>query len=478
MNIFHPAYPVFEQHYQSGKTQIIWARLAGDLETPVSGYLKLTEDKPYSFLLESIEGGATLGRYSIIGFDPDLILTDPDLTDMRAALEGCRIDVVPENLPPMAVSGLFGYLGYDRVRLVEDIPDTNPDTLGIPESILMRPRMLAIFDNIYNEIFLITPVYETTGTPETAYKNACALLRDAINKLDAPLPESFRRGNMDVEADNPALDITSNTTEDEFKAMVRKAIQYIHEGEIFQAVLSQRFSCAFDQPAIALYRSLRTLNPSPFMVHMSFDGYSLVASSPEILARVRDGTVTIRPIAGTRPRGTTPEEDKALAADLLGDEKECAEHLMLLDLGRNDVGRVAQTGTINVTEKFTTELYSHVMHIVSNVEGRLRDDLDILDAHFAGFPAGTVSGAPKVRAMEIIDELEKNRRSFYGGSIGYFSGNGAMDTCIALRTALVKEGTLYVQAGAGIVADSDPDSEYQETVNKARALFRAAELSR
>lgn len=474
MTTIHPTLDTFQSHHNAQKTQLVWTRLPGDLETAVSAYLKLCGDSEHSFLLESIEGGATLGRYSIIGFDPDVVLKDVTLDTLRTHLSDCRIDIIPDNLPPMAVSGLFGYLGYDVIRLIENIPDQNTDDLNIPDSILVRPRTLVIFDNVYNEIFIITPVYDTTDTAQVAYQNACDILTRTTKKLAAPLPRNAEKSatNTDI-----SINITSNTTKDRFLEMVAKAKGYIFNGDIFQTVLSQRFSCDFPLPAFSLYRALRTLNPSPFMVHMNFGEFSIVASSPEIMVRVRDNTVTIRPIAGTRPRGQTPAEDAALAGDLLGDEKECAEHLMLLDLGRNDVGRVADFGTLKVTDQFTIEKYSHVMHIVSNVEGQLRDDLDIIDAHFAGFPAGTVSGAPKVRAMKIIDELETERRRFYAGSMGYFSGNGAMDTCIALRTALIKDKKLYVQAGAGIVADSDPDSEYQETVNKAQALFKAAEMA-
>ncbi len=497
MTHIHPTFDDFKSHYHAGRTQLVWATLPADLQTPVAAYLKLCTDQSHAFLLESIEGGATLGRYSVIGFDPDLLWTSEDhekpLDDLKSLLAACRIDAVPDGLPPMAVSGMFGYMGYDMIRHVEAIPDANLDTLGIPESLLIRPRTLVIFDNVFNEMTIITPVYDTAeegvddergdnnddknkngDVARHIYDHGVHIIQKTITALSGGVPEHALNHKTTHTA---PLDIQSNMTRDDFHAMVGAAKAYIMAGDIFQGVLSQRFSRDFDLPAFELYRSLRTLNPSPFMVHMKLDGFALVASSPEILVRVRDNTVTIRPIAGTRKRGHTAAEDKALEADLLSDPKECAEHLMLLDLGRNDVGRVAKIGSITVTEKFFVEYYSHVMHIVSNVEGDLRADLDCIDAHFAGFPAGTVSGAPKIRAMEIIDELEPQRRSFYGGSIGYFSGNGDMDTCIALRTALVKDGTLYVQAGAGIVADSDPESEYQETINKAKALFAAADAA-
>jgi anthranilate synthase component I len=485
----------FKKNFSAGKTQLVWQFHAGDLETPVSAYLKLCADNPYCFLLESVEGGAVLGRYSVIGMEPDLIWqhrnddiaiwhdygsweiqNGPAIESLRSTVNASHIDAVPADLPPMAVSGLFGYMGYEMIRLVEDIPANNPDDLEIPDSILTRPQILVIFDNVKNMICFVTPVYShaknTKDTAEDVFKAAQERLQTAIDRLSKSADEKLLNASSDLSV---PLKISSNTTETEYKESVNKAVDYIHQGEIFQAVLGQRFSVDFDLPAFNLYRSLRALNPSPFMFHLSFENFALVGSSPEILVRVRGGDVTIRPIAGTRKRGATPEEDKFLAEDLLADTKERAEHLMLLDLGRNDVGRVAEFGSVKVTEQFNIEYYSHVMHIVSNVEGKLRKDVDIIDALFAGFPAGTVSGAPKIRAMEIIDELEKSRRSYYAGAAGYLSGNGEMDTCIALRTALVKDGKIYVQAGAGIVADSNPDSEYQETVNKAQAVIRAAE---
>ena len=489
-------YSTFEKNFLAGKTQLVWRWLSADLETPVSSYIKLCKNEPNSFLLESVEGGETLGRYSIIGFDPDLIwkygqdgpaiwhnygswdLQNDALTSLKDTIKACHIDVVPDDLPPMAVSGLFGYIGYDMVRLIENIPDDNPDDLDIPSAVLIRPQTLVIFDNVKNKMCLVTPIYDKNDdsrfNAKKTYDTALRRLDDVEKTLSKPIPKKLLKPKSRV---GIPLDIGSNTSHMEYHDIVNKAVEYIHQGEIFQVVPAQRFNVYFDLPSIALYRALRQLNPSPFMVHMVFEGFSLVASSPEILVRVRDKTVTIRPIAGTRKRGKTKAEDKALAEELLADPKERAEHLMLLDLGRNDVGRVAKTGTVKVTEEFIIEYYSHVMHIVSNVEGELREDLDIVDAHFAGFPAGTVSGAPKVRAMEIIDELEKSRRSYYGGSMGYFSGNGNMDSCIALRTALVKDGKLYVQAGGGVVADSDPEFEYQETVNKAKAIITAAELA-
>jgi len=486
----------FAKKFNAGKPQLIWHWTSSDLETPVSAYLKLCGHKPYSFLLESVEGGVTLGRYSIIGTNPDLLWRckkkqvatkkdngqwknnqSPALTALKTAIKDSVIDDIPHDLPPMCAFGLFGYVGYDMVRLIEDIPDNNPDPLNLPDSMLMRPGLLAIFDNVKNRICLAAPVYDHAknckDSEEKIYARACNKIHESLKILSAPLDQKQLAHETKL---NTPLDISSNTTEEQYKGMVKKAVDYIHAGEIFQVVPSQRFSVFFDLPAFELYRALRSVNPSPFLFHLSFEDFALVGSSPEILVRVRDGDITIRPIAGTRKRGKTAEEDLALAQDLLDDPKECAEHLMLLDLGRNDVGRVAEIGSVKVTDRFIIEYYSHVMHIVSNIVGKLRSDFDIVDALFAGFPAGTVSGAPKIRAMEIIDELEINRRSFYAGAVGYFSGQ-ALDSCIALRTALVKDGKVYIQAGAGIVADSNSDAEYQETCNKARALVNAAETA-
>lgn len=470
-----PDFVDFEKSLKDHKSQLVWSWVSADLETPVSAYLKLCNGSKHSFLLESVEGGATLGRYSAIGFDPDLIWTyngtqKEPLKDLRKTLKDSKIDVVDSSLPPMAASGLFGYMGYDCVRLIEDIPDNNPDDLNIPESVMMRPTIMVIFDNVKNQMCVVTPVRATKGDAKDIYEEAQSHIKDVLQKLQGALPQD----NIKTKLNTP-LPVSSNMTEKDFHAMVKKGVEYIHAGEIFQVVLAQRFSINFDLPPFALYRSLRRLNPSPFLFFIQFDGFSLVGSSPEILVRLRNGKVTIRPIAGTRKRGKDEAEDKALAEDLLSDPKERAEHLMLLDLGRNDIGRVANINSVNVTDQFTIEYYSHVMHIVSNVEGTLKEGKDSIDALFAGFPAGTTSGAPKVRAMEIIDELEPTRRSFYAGCVGYLDANGDMDTCIALRTALVKDGKAYIQAGGGIVADSTTEGEYQESVNKARAVIAAAE---
>jgi anthranilate synthase component 1 len=488
-----PATDAFRQTYEAGRPQVVWTTLVADLETPVSAMLKLADGRANAFLLESVEGGEVRGRFSIIGMKPDLIwrfhkksaeinrqastdleafepCDEAPLESLRALIDECRIDL-PEELPPMA-AGLFGYMGYDAVRLIEDIPDNNPDDLEVPDGMFIRPTVICIFDRLEDIVTIVTPVRAREGlSAEMALEQARGRLADLVNDFQRSLP--YRRETNAVTDTVP--EVTSNTTREEFEAMVIKARDYIHAGDAFQIVPSQRFSVPFSLPPMALYRSLRRLNPSPFLVFFDFGDFSIVGSSPEILVRLRDGVVTLRPLAGTKPRGATPEEDRAYAEDLLSDPKELAEHLMLLDLGRNDVGRVSKVGTVDVVEQFVIERYSHVMHIASHVEGEIQDGLDALSALAGGFPAGTVSGAPKVRAMEIIDELEKSRRGIYAGAMGYFSANGSMDTCIALRTAVVKDNTMYVQAGVGVVADSDPATEYQESVNKARALVRAAE---
>jgi anthranilate synthase component I len=487
-----PDFPSFARRYDEGAAQVAWTRLVADLETPVSAMLKLAHERPNSFLLESVEGGAARGRYSIIGCEPDLIWRAngaktetnrtpqsdadafapsplPTLASLRALLTESAIALPPE-LPPMA-AGIFGYMGYDTVRLIERLPGEKEDTLGLPDSILVRPTLIVIFDNVKDEMTVVTPVRPSPGvSAKAAYARAAERLNLVLERLDRPLPH----------ASEPALSAAHPepspiTTPQAYMAKVLRAKDYIAAGDIFQVVLSQSFEAPFTLPSFALYRALRRVNPSPFLYYLNFGDFAVVGSSPEILVRVRDEKVTIRPIAGTRPRGTSPEEDKALASELLADTKERAEHLMLLDLGRNDVGRVAEIGSVQVTDSFFLEYYSQVMHIVSNVEGRLASRFDAVDALMAGFPAGTVSGAPKVRAMEIIDELEDEARGPYAGCVGYFSAGGEMDSCIVLRTSVVKDGVMYVRAGAGIVADSVPEREQAECVSKARALFRAAD---
>ncbi len=482
----------------AGTPLLIWTKIVADLDTPVSALLKLSQSDAPCFLLESVEGGETRGRYSIIGLEPDLIWrchgekaeicttphhhpfiftpqAEPSIQALKHLIDASRLDI-PEGLPPMA-AGLIGYQGYDMIKLVEKIPSENPDPIAIPDAWLMRPSVTIIFDGRDGVIYLTAPIWNTTRSRDIAeaeYDNASKRLYATLSRLEQPLDAASRYH----EASTTSPVFTSNQTRESYHAMVEKAKDYIRAGDIFQVVPSQRFTADFDLPPIALYRALRYLNPSPFLFYLNMDGFSLVGSSPEILVRVRDDKITIRPIAGTRWRGKTREEDNALEQDLLSDPKELAEHLMLLDLGRNDVGKCATTGSVRVTQRMIVERYSHVMHIVSNVEGILdRTRFDCFDALMSGFPAGTVSGAPKIRAMEIIDELEPEKRSFYAGCVGYFSANGSMDTCITLRTGLLKDGKLYVQAGGGVVADSDPESEYQESCNKAKALMHAAEFA-
>ena len=489
MQIFPDSVSFAEKHKQA-KAQLVYAHLPADLETPVSAMLKLKPLSSYHFLFESIEGGKARARYSFIGLDPDLLWKceagktyvnrNPDVSlddyveegeapfvSLRALIAESKLDI-PADLPPMG-AGLFGYMGYDMVRFMEALPDNNPDTIGVPDSIFIRPRIMVIFDSVKDTATIVTPVYAGNDSVEEAYAQA----QERIKKIIEALSESVRPIFRDAEVTDVAF--SSNTTQTAYHGMVEKAKEYIVAGDVFQVVPGQRFSAPFTLSPLAFYRSLRHLNPSPFLFYMQLGGFSLVGSSPEILARLRDGKVTNRPLAGTRKRGETPEEDKSLAEELLADKKDLAEHLMLVDLGRNDVGRIAKTGTVNVTEMMVIEYYSHVMHISSNVEGELEEGKDALDALIAAFPVGTVSGAPKIRAMEIIDELETERRSFYAGGVGYISANGEMDTCITLRTALIKDDVMYIQAGGGVVADSDPEAEYQESCNKAKALMKAAE---
>ncbi len=485
-------YADFAKNYDRGMGQILWRRIVADLDTPVGAFLKLSKNKKNNFLLESIEGGVTKGRFSIIGLDPDIILKvaqkrveishqAPHGQENFAIWEIKPLDAlrelvrqsqlkIPQELPSNA-AGIFGYLGYDMVRHMENLPNENKDELNQADAILMRPSLLAIFDNLRDELYLSAPIYKKEEiSAKQAWENAQNKIDEAILRL----ANNIERQEVPTFIKN--INITSNTSKEEFFSMVERAKEYIKAGDIFQVVLSQRFSSEFSLPPSTLYRALRRTNPSPYMYFLQFEDFSIAGSSPEILVRLdKDKKITIRPIAGTRKRGKTPKRDKELAKELLNDPKELAEHLMLLDLGRNDVGRVAKIGSVKVDDKFFLEYYSHVMHIVSNVVGILEDNKDFVDALSAGFPAGTVSGAPKVRAMEIIDELEKAKRGIYGGCVGYFGADGTMDSCIVLRTAILKNNKLYVQAGAGIVADSKPQLEQLECENKARALFSAAQ---
>ncbi len=479
----------FARRRAEGKPQLVWTKLVSDLETPVSAMLKLQDEREPSFLLESVEGGEVRGRYSIIGLKPDLlwrcmgnkpeISTTPPFReesftpawdDSLSSLKKLARDIqmeIPEALPPMA-AGIIGYLSYDMVKLMERLPDANPDVLGIPDACFMRPTLVLVFDSVDGVVYIIAPVWPDS---KASYADTVREIEHTVSRLQGPIDQRHYYHH----SDSAPLDFQSNMPEADYHAMVNKAKEYIVAGDIFQCVPSQRFSAPFTLPPLSMYRSLRQMNPSPFLFYLHFSGFTLVGSSPEILVRVRDDKVTIRPIAGTRRRGKDAAEDAALEADLLSDQKELAEHLMLLDLGRNDVGRIAKVGSVRVTEEMNVEYYSHVMHIVSNVEGDLDPKYDAIDALVAGFPAGTVSGAPKIRAMEIIDELEPVRRGFYAGGSGYISSNGSMDICINLRTCLIKDGMIHVQAGGGVVADSDPAAEYQETINKAKAVMRAAE---
>jgi len=467
--------------------------MVADLETPVSAMLRVAADEPFAFLLESVEGGNVRGRYSVIGLAPDIIwrakgdsaqiCTDPNaperiftpqklppLDALRELLEQSRLDL-PEDLPPMS-AGVFGYMGYDTIRLIEKLPDDNPDPLSLPDSLMIRPTLILVFDAVKDELTVVTPVRPQKGVkPKAAYNQAVERLNIVMERLETRISRTAEPQDDEMEAPEPV----SNTTPKEYRAMVKKAKKYISAGDIFQVVLSQRFEAPFALPPFSLYRALRRTNPSPFLYFLKFDDFCVVGSSPEILVRLRDEQVTIRPIAGTRRRGRTPEEDQALAEELLSDPKELSEHLMLLDLGRNDMGRVSLPGSVKLTDSFFLERYSQVMHIVSNVIGVIdAEKHDAIDALMAGFPAGTVSGAPKIRAMEIIDELEKDRRGIYAGCVGYFTADGEMDSCIILRTSIVKDGRMYVQAGAGIVADSRPELEQKECIHKAKALFHAA----
>ncbi len=484
-----PAFADFETKYSQGAPQVVWTRLIDDLETPVSAYLKIAHGRPYAFLFESVEGGAHRGRYSVIAMKPDLvwrcrgdqaeIAVGPDiaagrfqtqaggaLDSLRDLVARSRLDL-PEGLPPMS-AGVFGAIGYDMIRLVERLPDINPDPLDLPDGLMIRPSMVAIFDAIAQEIILVTTVRPSEITAKAAYDDAKARLAEVASDLKGAAPPLT--GAAQPEPDR----FTTPVSREDYHRIVARAKDYILAGDIFQVVPSHRLRSPFAHDPFALYRSLRRMNPSPFLFYLNFGDFQLAGSSPELLVRLRDGKITIRPIAGTRPRGATPEEDRALEAELIADPKERAEHLMLLDLGRNDVGRAATGGSVTVTDSYTVEYYSHVMHIVSNVIGRLAPGKDAIDALFAGFPAGTVSGAPKVRACQIIAELETQARGPYAGGVGYFAPDGNMDSCIVLRTAIVKDGVMHAQAGAGIVADSDPAYEQRECEAKAGALFAAA----
>ena len=459
-----------------------------DLDTPLSVYLKLA-NVPYSYLFESVHGGEKWGRYSIIGLGCEnrLKVFGHEVVLEKGAAEVERFEVddplryVEDYLQSFKVAeldclprfsgGLVGYFGYDTIRYIEPklAHNPNPDKHGTPDILLMLSEQLVVFDNLSSRLYIIVYV---DPAADDALGQGQARLDELVRRIEATLPDMPARGNG---ASVSEADFESEFTRDGYMQAVQKARQYIIDGDAMQIVLSQRLSIPFDAEPLNLYRALRGLNPSPYMYYMNLGDHYVVGSSPEILVRLEQGQVTVRPIAGTRPRGASEDEDRALEQELLNDPKELAEHLMLIDLGRNDAGRVARTGTVQLTDKMIIERYSHVMHIVSNVRAQLKDGLSAMDVLRATFPAGTVSGAPKIRAMEIIDELEPVKRGIYSGAVGYLSWNGNMDTAIAIRTAVIKDGKLYIQAGAGIVYDSVPENEWAETMNKGRAIFRAVE---
>ena len=472
----------------------VWREIAADLETPVSAFLKVARGE-YAFLLESVQGGEKWGRYTFLGSEPAMVLRGQggrlDLTrpgrsvevrSVRSPLEGLRDEMrrfrayqSPEL--PRFFGGAVGFLAYDIARYFERLPTHAQDELGTPDLYLMLTDTVLIFDNVRQTLKIVANVaLEEHPSIRAAYRDAAAKIDDLIARLDAPARAPRLESTANLNGD--ALKLVSNQTREGYMAMVEAAKEYIAAGDVIQVVPSQRFEAPLGSHPFNLYRSLRTINPSPYMFYLQMDDYTLVGASPEVMVRVEGREITLRPIAGTRRRGATEAEDRALERELLADPKERAEHVMLVDLGRNDVGRVAEIGSVEVTELMTVERYSHVMHIVSNVRGRLREGCDAYDAFRATFPQGTVSGAPKIRAMEIIDELEPVRRGVYAGAVGYFSYTGNTDTAIALRTILVKGGRVYIQAGGGVVADSDPAAEYEESVNKARAMVRALSAAR
>ena len=476
----------FKRKHFKKKHQIIFRSRSCKNYYKVENLFKFLLAEKNSFIFESVEKGSIKGRYTIIGLNPDKIWDiNKNIITLNNSGKKSKIKAkplkflnklikefnikIPKQLPSMS-SMLVGYFSYDVIRYIEKIPNNCKDDLNIPDVRLSRPKNLVIYDNLKKKIFYIENVYADTKIKN--YKDHY----DSINKKfnlyedfeNIPLPDHFTfKPNKNL--------IKSNLTKNKFKSLVKKAKTYIEKGDIFQVVLSQRFERKFNKKPIEIYNYLRKSNPSPFMFYFNYDDFNILGSSPEILVRLRNGEVTIRPIAGTRPRGKNNKEDKKYELDLLKDKKELAEHLMLLDLGRNDVGKVSKVNSVKVTEKFKVERYSHVMHIVSNVVGKFNNKYSLFETLLSGFPAGTVSGAPKIRAMEIIDELEKSKRKLYAGGIGYFTPNGEFDTCIALRTALIKNNKFYVQAGAGIVADSKPEKEYVETINKAKALMKAVD---
>jgi anthranilate synthase component 1 len=491
-----PDFQTFEQRCRQGNLIPVWTEILADMETPVSVFRKLSGGD-YAFLLESVEQGEQIGRYSFIGFQPEVLIRsrggeiivsyfgvdeqiapDPErpLDFLRKFMQ--RYTPAPDpDLPPF-IGGGVGYMSYDMVRAFEKLPDKNPDPLRLPDSYFMIADTLAIFDHVRRRMILLANAH-VTGDPRAAYSAAVHKIELMLERLRTtrPLPKASAPHSVTPRGGGDLGGVSSNVTQPEFEAGVEKVKEYIRAGDAFQVVISQRFSKPYNGDPFDIYRALRAVNPSPYMFYLKFGELQLAGSSPEILVRVNKGEVNVRPIAGTRPRGATQEEDQRLEKDLLADPKERAEHIMLIDLGRNDVGRVAAPGAVKVNDLMVIERYSHVMHIVSDVTGRLAEGKDAFDALEACFPAGTVSGAPKIRAMQIIDEVENVRRGPYAGAVGYVSFDGNLDTCIAIRTCVIKDKMVYVQAGAGIVADSVPSMEYQETCNKAMAVLRAVELA-
>ena len=490
--------PSFQKFKKIGnQNQLIFKKIIADKETPVSIFEKVCGGKNNCFLLESVTGGENKARYSIIGMRPDLVwesklggckiaenlqessrlsfreLNNNPLEELKDTIDRCKIDI-PLELPPM-IAGLFGYVSYDVIRLIENLPHVNYDELGVPDIRLIRPTVLIVLDAIKNELIVASPAWANDKQSlQKTYNNSVRLIEETVMQVVLPR----KKTNAKKKPKNYLGVPVSNFTKTAYLKIVNRAKEYIKSGDIFQVVPSQRWKMKYLLPGFSLYRSLRRTNPSPYMFYFNFNDFSIIGSSPEILVKVEnDDDVTIRPIAGTRPRGLNESEDKALENELLNDKKELAEHLMLLDLGRNDIGRVSKIGSVKITESFVIERYSHVMHIVSNVKGKLSKNVNNIRALLSGLPAGTVSGAPKIRAMEIIDELENEKRSIFGGGVGYFGASGQMDFCIAIRTAILKNQDLYLQAGGGVVFDSDAENEFQETVNKSKALIKAAEDS-
>jgi len=487
-----PTFPEFKKKLEKGNLVPVWREVLADFDTPVSAFKKI-ETGSFAFLLESVEGGEKWGRYSFLGAEPSVIIrsrgrdieiiedgvttkSQGDPLDALRELLSRYKPVVEEELPRFH-GGAVGYFCYDIVRFFEDLPEHKKDELGLWDSLFMITDSVLVFDNINHKIKIICNAFvPDKEKAEDAYGAALEKIDTIIGRLRKPSGDYYEKNGK--AGGDAATELVSNFRPEDYREAVKKTKEYINAGDIIQAVISQRWKTKLDVDEFDLYRALRVLNPSPYMFYLKTDSETLVGSSPEVMVRAEDGRVESRPIAGTRPRGRNEKEDSELEDELLADPKERAEHIMLVDLARNDLGRIAEIGTVKVDELMIVERYSHVMHIVSNVIADLRRDKDAFDVVRATFPAGTLSGAPKVRAMEIIEEVEPSRRGAYGGAVGYFSFSGNMDTCITIRTFVIKDGEIYVQAGAGIVADSDPEKEYQETVNKVRALVRAIEVAK